>query len=124
MNGLLDTSVVIDLIRHHKLAVDWIVQQPSLGVSAVVWMEIINGSRNKAELLSEIKLLNRFTQIVPTEIDFSWGISQATQFRLSHNIDPLDCLIAASSQRLQLPLYTLNLKHFVPLIGALAQKPY
>ena len=36
----------------------------------------------------------------------------------------VDLLIAAPSQRLQLPLYTHNLKHLSPLLGTLAQKPY
>lgn len=44
--------------------------------------------------------------------------------RLSQNVDMMDCLIAASVHRLGLPLYTRNLKHFLPLIGDLACKPY
>jgi hypothetical protein len=31
---------------------------------------------------------------------------------------------SAPSYRLQLPLYTRNLKHFAPLLGKLAQEPY
>jgi hypothetical protein len=36
----------------------------------------------------------------------------------------IDCLIAAPSHRLNVPLYTMNLKHFTPLLGALAVRPY
>jgi hypothetical protein len=31
---------------------------------------------------------------------------------------------SAPSYRLQLPLYTRNLKHFAPLLGKLAREPY
>lgn len=40
------------------------------------------------------------------------------------NVDAFDCLVAALSFRLQLPLYTRNLKYFAPLLGHLAQQPY
>ena len=43
---------------------------------------------------------------------------------ISHNVGSIDCLIASASHRLQLPLYTMNVKHFAPLLGGLAQKPY
>jgi predicted nucleic acid-binding protein len=36
----------------------------------------------------------------------------------------IDCLIASTAGRLGLPLFTRNLKHFVPLIDPLAQAPY
>ena len=36
----------------------------------------------------------------------------------------VDLLITAAARRLALPLYTPNLKHFVPLLGDLARQPY
>lgn len=36
----------------------------------------------------------------------------------------MDCLIAASAHRLQLPLYTANRKHFDPLLSGLVRQPY
>jgi predicted nucleic acid-binding protein len=39
-------------------------------------------------------------------------------------IGMMDCLIASVSLCLQLPLYTRNLRHFTPLLGTLAVKPY
>jgi predicted nucleic acid-binding protein len=46
------------------------------------------------------------------------------RYELSHGVGMMDCLIASVSYRLQLPLYTHNLKHFAPLLNDLAQKPY
>lgn len=36
----------------------------------------------------------------------------------------VDSSIASVHPRLQLPLYTRNIKHFLPLISELAQQPY
>jgi predicted nucleic acid-binding protein len=56
--------------------------------------------------------------------DIDWAMQQLEIYRLSHGVDIPDCLIAAPSYRLQIPLYTRNLKHFSPLLGELAQAPY
>lgn len=46
------------------------------------------------------------------------------RYTLSHNVDALDCLIASVHPRLNMPLYTRNLKHFAPILGSLARLPY
>lgn len=46
------------------------------------------------------------------------------RYRLSHGVGMMDCLIASTSARLQIPLFTRNLKHLTLLIGALAVQPY
>ncbi|MEZ4670167.1 MAG: hypothetical protein R3E39_19855 [Anaerolineae bacterium] len=51
-------------------------------------------------------------------------MKQLFRLRLSHNVDSFDFLIAALAHRLQLPLYTRNLKHFGPLLGGLAVVAY
>jgi predicted nucleic acid-binding protein len=59
-----------------------------------------------------------------TEDDMQWAMKQLTTFYLSHNVGMMDCLIAAPSYRLNLPLYTRNLKHISPLLDTLAHQPY
>lgn len=56
--------------------------------------------------------------------DHEWAIKQMLRYHLSHNVGAFDCLIAAPAYRLRLPLYTHNLKHFAPLLGDLARRPY
>jgi len=51
-------------------------------------------------------------------------MQQVERFQFSHHIGKDDCLIAAVAYRLQLPLYTHNLKDMTPLLGNLAVKPY
>lgn len=56
--------------------------------------------------------------------DSEWAIRQLLRLHLSHGLDSMDCLIASANHRLGIPLYTCNLKHFTPLLGDLAHKPY
>jgi predicted nucleic acid-binding protein len=46
------------------------------------------------------------------------------KYRLSHGVATGDCFIASVAYRLQVPLYTHNLKDMTPMIGNLAVKPY
>jgi predicted nucleic acid-binding protein len=84
----------------------------------------IEGTLDSKGLRRALTLLKDFDHIELTPSDLEWANDQLIRFHLSHNIGMMDCLIASASQRLQIPLYTTNLKHFTPLLGSLAQKPY
>lgn len=124
VKALIDTNVVVDLLRKYLPAENWLAGQRDLGVSRVVWLEILEGVENKYERQRALRLLNDFELVELAAGDFDWATQQLIRYRLSHNVDAFDCLIAAPGYRLQLPLYTRNLKHFVPLLGMLAQAPY
>jgi predicted nucleic acid-binding protein len=125
VNGLLDTAIIIDLLRGYPPAVLWLQgQQQALGLSPVVWLEVLDGVTNRKDQERAVKLLGHFLRIEVMPTDFDWAIREALALRLSHNVDMMDCLIAASAHRLEVPLFTRNLKHFQPLIGPLAQQPY
>jgi predicted nucleic acid-binding protein len=124
VTGLLDTTILVDILRAYPAAAPWLSGQEHLGVSPVVWLEVIEGAKNARDQARAVKLLGLFEKVELLPLDFDWAIQQALQFRLSHNVDMMDCLIAASAQRLEVPLFTRNLKHFQPMIGNLAQKPY
>jgi predicted nucleic acid-binding protein len=90
----------------------------------MVYMEVLLGAENKAAQNRADAFLGRFLRIYLTIEDQIWAEEQLRNFRLSYNVGILDCLIAAPSHRLQLPLYTRNLKHFTPLLGTLAVQAY
>ena len=59
------------------------------------------------------------------QVDQEWAMQQMELLRLSHGVSINDCLIASVAHRLQVPLYTHNLKHMQVLLGdTLPQKPY
>jgi hypothetical protein len=124
VTGLLDTAVLVDILRAFPPASTWLSAQDRLGVSPVVWLEIIEGAENARDQARALDLLRHFERIEMSAGDFDWAIQQALRFRLSHNVDMMDCLIASNAQRLGIPLFTRNLKHFQPMIGGLAQRPY
>jgi predicted nucleic acid-binding protein len=124
LRALLDTAVVVDLLRAHPPALAWLAGQDRLGLSPIVWLEIVEGAKDSRAQRRAVQLLQRFDRTDPLPEDFDWAIEQALRLRLSHTVDMMDCLIASTAHRLSLPLYTRNMKHFVPLLGALARQPY
>jgi predicted nucleic acid-binding protein len=124
VNGIVDTAVVVDLLRDYPPALAWLSSQDRLGITPIVWLEIIEGATDGRAQRRAVELLHTFDRVDPLQQDFNWAIEQALRFKLSHNADMMDCLIASAAHRLDLPLYTPNLKHFLPLLGARARKPY
>ncbi|MCC6612696.1 MAG: PIN domain-containing protein [Anaerolineae bacterium] len=124
VNALLDTSILVDLLRGYPSAVNWIATQSDLGVSEIVAYELIEGADNRRELERALVQFGHFELVEHPASDLQWARQQLTQYWLSHHIDAFDCLIAALAYRLQLPLYTINIPDFTPLIGSLATRPY
>ncbi|MEP6984578.1 MAG: PIN domain-containing protein [Chloroflexota bacterium] len=125
VGALLDTSILIDILRLNSNANQWIAKQNiQFGVTGIVHLEVLQGAIDKQDQNNGLKLLRRFESIELTPSDYHWAIEQLIHYKLSHNVGGVDCLIAAPSHRLQIPLYTMNIKHFTPILGTLAQKPY
>lgn len=126
VSSLLDTGVLIDVMRGYAPAVGWLQSQTvgTIGITPIVWMELIAGAQDKRGQLQALRLLSRFDMTYLTQQDMDWAMRQLFAYKLSHNIGQADCLIASVNHRLQIPFYTRNLRHFTPLLGALAQNPY
>ncbi|MEM9954281.1 MAG: PIN domain-containing protein [Chloroflexota bacterium] len=122
---LADSSIIIDILRAYPSALEWFQSQnQTVGLTRYVWLEVLEGCSNKQEQRSAIQVLDKFEIITINNADIEWATTAFLQHYLSSNTDPFDCLIAAPSHRLQIPLYTRNLKHFKPLLGDLARSPY
>ena len=124
VTALVDSSVLVDVLRGYDPAVNWLAEQGQLAITPIVWLELLEGAPNKIGQQEAIKLLRRFEVVDLTPDDMQLAIKLLTRFGLSHNVDAFDCLIASVHLRLKLPLYTRNIKHFAPLIDELAVKPY
>jgi predicted nucleic acid-binding protein len=104
--------------------VSWLSQQREIGVATAVWLEIVEGTPDRRAEAIALRLLYRFERVDVTAGDIDWAIRQMLRFHLSHGLDAMDCLIASVSYRLNSTLYTRNLRHFTPMLGGLAQRPY
>jgi predicted nucleic acid-binding protein len=125
VNAVLDSSVLIDVLRNYPQALEWIAgRYADYALTSMVWLEVIQGAPNIQEQQRSIKLLRQFEKLETLTVDFDWAITQLIRFNLRYNVELEDCLIAAPAHRLQIPLYTRNLKHFTPLLGTLAISPY
>ena len=125
VTALVDSSIVIDVLRGHAPSVNWLgSSNEQLGLTRYTWLEIIQGCQNKQKQQLAVTVLEGFDLIPITNEDVEWAAAQLLKFRLKLQVDKIDCLIAATSFRLQLPLYTRNLKHFQPLLKDLAVAPY
>ena len=82
------------------------------------------GAGSKVKQSACKTLLSQFDLFHLAPFDQDWAIQQMEKYRLSHGVATGDCFIASVAYRLQVPLYTHNLKDMTPMIGNLAVKPY
>ncbi len=123
--GIVDTTVILHYFRKAANARAWVDSQPvQLSVTSTTWMEVMEGASSKANQFECKRILGKFELLYPTSTDQQWAMSRLERFQFSHHIGKDDCLIASVAYRLQLPLYTHNLKDMTPLIGSLAVQPY
>ncbi len=124
--GIVDTTVIIHLFRKNPAAHAWMKAQTSrLSVTPMTWMEVIYGASGKSGQATSLALLDRFEMIYPDQADMDWAMNALRTYRLSHGVTILDCLIASVVHRLQVPIYTQNVKDFlIVLPKSLVIKPY
>ncbi|MCL4255012.1 MAG: PIN domain-containing protein [Anaerolineae bacterium] len=124
--GIVDSTVIIHLYRKYSPAINWAKSLTTqLGITTISWLEVVVGAPSKAGLATSKVIMNQFNLVHLTTSDQDWAIQQLEKYRLSHGIGLNDCLIASIAFRLQVPIYTHNLKHMELLLGKnLVIKPY
>ncbi len=107
---LIDTSILVDVLRgRHSYPV---LSTKNAVISAIVYMELIQGAHDKEEV-SKIQKLLRSYPIVHLNHDISeLSISLMDMYAKSHGLAIPDAIIAATSVYLNRPLLTLNQKDF------------
>ena len=123
---LLDTDIMIDILRDYLPAVQWM---QSLGDEAValpgfVVMELIQGCETKRELTNLRKKLAQF-QVYWPEVDAcNQAVELFAQYYLSHQLGIIDVLIGQLAASAKGSLYTFNKKHYAPIPGLKTVQPY
>jgi len=123
---LLDTSILIDVLRGYEPAKNWIDSLPESArrISVITAAELLAGCHNQAEQRRlERELASYSTLWIDEEISQS-ALNFYNRFYLSHGTGFFDCLIAASSIKHELQLATINIKHFAPIPHLQAKRPY
>lgn len=111
---LVDTDVLIFNQRGNAAAADWLDQQSSFRISAVTWMELVQGARDRDEL----RTLRRALRFWRAEVESlseeitARAIFWLEEYCLGHGLRMADALIAATAWYLACPLVTANIRHY------------
>ncbi len=124
--AFVDTSVLIHLYRKNLAAQEWFsLQTEQLSVSSITWMEFMDGVPSKVGQTLCLSILSQFELIRLTDADQDWAMLQMELYRLSDGVHINDCLIASLCYRLNVPIYTHNVKDLQKLLPSmLVAKPF
>lgn len=116
---LIDTDVLIWMTRGHLGAAQRLSQLLPWRLSAVTYIELAQGCRNKAELtLLKKGLTQSQAEIIPlTPAISARAMGLIDGYALSSSLQLGDALIAATALEHQITLLTGNVKHFAKLPG-------
>lgn len=116
---LIDTDVLIWNLRGNERAASVLDENAPFSISALSYMELLQGLRNKDEL-RVLRRAIRFwkADVVQIDVDIS---NRATflveEYALSHSMQMADALIAATALSLGTTLITANDRHYRPVEG-------
>ncbi len=114
---LVDTDVLIWHLRGFPPATQRLDQLPNLTISAITWLELLQGFRSRAEMLAVQKSFEmRKAQRQPlTPAVTERAIALMESLALSDGLQLGDALIAATALEYNLNFLTDNIKHFTAI---------
>ncbi len=116
---LTDTDVIIWYMHANQHAQETLDGLDSIAISAITYMELMQGMRNKAEMAGLEKRLKIWKcALFPlNETISNTAVTLVRQFSLSHSMQLADALIAATALESGLQLLTANDKHYKMIEG-------
>jgi hypothetical protein len=111
---LIDTDVLIWYLRGNQNALEAIERENGFALSVVTYIELVQGMRNKKELIYLRKALRNWnTQILYlTEEISAKAMFYVEQYYLSHSLQLADALIGATTVSHGLQILIGNDKHY------------
>jgi hypothetical protein len=121
---LLDTDIMVDVLRGYEPAKEWLKSAQEIGVPGLVAMELIQGCQNTKEQRQLEKSLSEYQLFWPDVDDCNRALTSFASHHLSDNIGLLDALIAETAIGVDAELATFNVKHYRALKGLRSVQPY
>jgi len=116
---IFDTNILIEIYRGNDLiksTVERIIDD-TIYISTITAAEFLVGAKDKRDFIRLEKELEDYTQIPLSAEITEVFLDIFKKYTLSRRPDIADTLIAATALYYDLPLYTLNKKHFQFLPG-------
>ncbi len=125
---LLDTTVLIDLLRGNEKAADFldaaVAEKTPLYVSVISAMELVAGCRDKAEVDKAKHLISDFPLVQVSPAASAQAYELVLSYSKSHGLSIPDALIAATAIAQDVELATDNERHFGMIPGLKVFRPY
>lgn len=122
---LLDTDILIDILRNYSNAVEWLSQlDDTIAISGFSALELIQGCENKEEVSKIQKFISKFHIIWLDTESSGKAIELFAKNKLKSNIGLIDILIAQVSIKSGLALHTFNVKHYKSIPDIELIQPY
>lgn len=121
---LVDTDVLVWLTRGHHGAASRLKQIGDWRISAITYMELAQGCRDKSELERVKKALGGGGAQITLVSDrvCERAMRLIDQYALGGGLQLGDAMIAATALELGLPLLTANVKHFGGIEGLIVER--
>ncbi len=115
---LLDTNILIDVLRGQEPALLWLEQQNQSAISVITWIEVLAGCRDR-----EVEQLEAWLESFP-RLPLDQAIARETvQLRQRHGLKVPDAIILATASIHGLTLATRNSRDFPLSLGGVVH-PY
>jgi predicted nucleic acid-binding protein len=124
---VVDATVLIDQLRGVTAATEYLtplLTRRVLVLHPAVHAEVLSGARDKKHLHALDAALGMLKRCAMKGADMSVALDLVRSHTLTHKIGWPDCLIAATCLRLNLPLVTVNDKHFKAIRNLSVIRPY
>ncbi len=111
---LFDTDVLIFVQRGNDKAAQWIEDATERSISIQIYMELLQGAKNKEQYLIIKQFLRYFAfETIPLSENIGHRAAiYVEEYALAHAVRAADAIIAATAVEHGLPLTSANAKHF------------
>ena len=123
---LIDTDVMVDVLRRYEPAIGWLESLGSkeIGLPGLVAMELIQGCRDLNDQQRVQSFVSMFSIYWPSDIDCERAFMDFAAHRLANGLGLLDSLIAETAIGRGAVLVTFNGKHYGVIRELQTLRPY
>ena len=123
---LVDTDVMIDLLRNLPQAVAWFggLGDEVILLPGYVAMELVQGCTSRAELDALEQRISGAMIVWPDPQTCDGALAAYARSRFSHGLGLLDALVGQLAVSLDQPLHTFNQRHYASIRGLKTVQPY